>query len=176
MKKFSFSTFEVAFCTILIGFLLGVVLYCVLAPSAHATAPPPAAAQVSPEKAYEAKTFQAIVLRVIDGDTVRVHVEAWKGSPVEDVSVRVRGIDTPESHAPPGKCPAEVKLGRAAAVFGHTLTMAGDVVQLKDVWNDKYGGRVDAVLLLPDGRDWGQIMLSTKHAAPYDGGKKRSWC
>ena len=121
-------------------------------------------------------TYDAIVVRVIDGDTVIVTVPAWASTPFATRSVRIYGIDTPESHMPPGKCAAEVALGQAAANYGKTLTKAGDKVRIGFVGDDKYGGRIDATLQLPNGHDWGATMITTKHAAPYDGATKQSWC
>src|SRR3546814_10238300 len=45
----------------------------------------------------------AEVVRVIDGDTLKLKVHIWLGQTVE-VDVRVAGIDTPELR---GKCPSE---------------------------------------------------------------------
>lgn len=123
-----------------------------------------------------ALTFQGVVTKVTDGDTVKVHVPTWEQTPFSDQSLRVFGIDTPESHKPPAKCALEITRGKAAAVYARTLLQPGQVVTFVYHGQDKYGGRIDADIILPDGRDWGSIMITNKYAAPYAGGTKQSWC
>lgn len=123
--------------------------------------------------------YQATVVRVVDGDTVLVEVPAWAATPFHRMSVRVVGIDTPERRRPPAKCAAEVKLGLAASAFAHTLVEPGAAVTIGYVGLDKYGGRIDATLTLPDGRDWGATMIAQGLARPYglNGNlHKSSWC
>lgn len=121
------------------------------------------------------QTYQATVVRVVDGDSVIVSVPAWAATPFGTMSVRISGIDTPESRKPPAKCKAEVALGKAASAYAKTLVQPGAPVVLTLKGWDKYF-RLDGALTLPDGRDWGSVMLVGGYAAPYDGGKKRSWC
>jgi micrococcal nuclease len=100
------------------------------------------------------------VLRVIDGDTVEV---AYKG---RTESVRVIGIDTPETVDPSG--PVECWGPRASAEAERFL--AGERVQLRF---DKSQGRRDtydrllAHVVVPGGGDFGQWMISRGHAAEY---------
>ena len=44
------------------------------------------------------------------------------------------------------------------------------------VKDDKFGGRVDAGILLADGRDFARAMMDAGHARPYAGGRRESWC
>jgi micrococcal nuclease len=62
----------------------------------------------------------------------------WEGG------VRVLGVDTPEIR---GECPEESDKALAARDFVREL-LVGELVLLADVQHDKYGGRVDAVVLL----------------------------
>jgi endonuclease YncB( thermonuclease family) len=117
----------------------------------------------------------AVVLKVIDGDTLGVDVPAWAGTPFHEWSVRIAEIDTPEKARPPAKCRSEVALGQAASAFAKTLLKAGDRVVLVYTGHDKYF-RLDGRVILPDGRDFAATMIAAGCAAPYDGGKKRSWC
>jgi len=118
----------------------------------------------------------AKVIRVVDGDSVVVEVESWKNTPFSIQSVRISGIDTPESRKPPGKCVAETKLGKKAQAFARTLAKPGDDVTFVFHSIDKYGGRIDADIILSDGRDWAHLMLSEGYAKSYDGGTKMTWC
>jgi endonuclease YncB( thermonuclease family) len=61
-----------------------------------------------------ATVVRATVVQVLDGDTVKVRVPAWRETPFEVLSVRVLGIDTPETHAALAKCPLELERGKAA--------------------------------------------------------------
>lgn len=120
-------------------------------------------------------TYHGIVDHVVDGDTVKVKFPAWARSPFSLLSVRVAGIDTPEHVKPPAKCDAEVMLGKQALAFAKTLAQPGDKIKVRYVGMDKYF-RIDAAVVLPDGRDWGKIMIAQKYARPYSGGTKGSWC
>lgn len=122
-----------------------------------------------------AQSYPATLVRVVDGDSAIVNVPAWAGTPFATMSVRISGIDTPESRKPPAKCAAEVDLGKAASAFAKTLVKPGDAVTLTYRGRDKYS-RVDGAITLPDGRDWATVMLKSGHAKPYGGGTKESWC
>ena len=114
----------------------------------------------------------AHVVRVIDGDTVAVEAHIWLGQKL-DVNVRLRGIDAPEigSHA---RCDSERdKANQAKAVLA-SLVEDRDV-KLVEIGTDKYGGRVDAHILV-DGRDVGDLMIEKHLARAYDGGRKTPWC
>lgn len=119
--------------------------------------------------------FPAIVVRGVDGDTLRVSVPAWAGTPFDPIDVRISGIDTPESRKPPAKCKAEVALGKAASAFAKTLVKPGDAVTLTVAGADKFF-RLDGSIALPDGRDWATVMLGTGMARPYAGKTKPDWC
>lgn len=53
----------------------------------------------------------AEVIKIVDGDTVKVRAHIWVDQTVE-ISVRLRGIDAPELYRP--KCAAEKTLARTA--------------------------------------------------------------
>ena len=145
----------------MIRFLAALALACALAA-------PTAAAPTG-------QTYTATVVRVVDGDSVVVAIPAWAATPFGTISVRIAGIDTPESRKPPAKCAAEVVLGKAASAFAKGLVKPGDAVVVTYQGLDKYA-RVDGALTLPDGRDWAAVMLGNGMARAYDGGTKSSWC
>ncbi len=116
---------------------------------------------------------RAHVVRVIDGDTARVEARIWVGQTIT-TSVRLAGIDAPEigSHA---HC--DFERGKADDAKAYLESLIGDRdVQLTDIRNDKYGGRVDARILLADGRDVSELMLKQNLAMAYGGGRKTPWC
>ena len=112
------------------------------------------------------------VVRVIDGDTIRVRARIWLGQEVE-TNVRLRGVDTPEMHS---RCDWERAQAQRATQFVEDRLTQGTEVALTDISRDKYGGRVVARLIGPDGQDLSQALLATDMAHPYEGGHKRRWC
>jgi len=85
--------------------------------------------------------------------------------------VRLRNADTPEIK---GKCASEKALAQQARSFA--LQLVGKVVTLEDVKVDKYARRVDAYVIMPDGRDLGRALIAAGLARPYSGGKRAGWC
>jgi micrococcal nuclease len=86
--------------------------------------------------------------------------------------VRIRGIDTPELHS---TCAAEKAMAEAARQ--RLTTIAVGAVNLSNVMDDKYGGRVDADVANAAGVDLKGAMLATGLAHPYDGkGARADWC
>lgn len=109
---------------------------------------------------------------IFDGDTFAAHVKLENGISVS-LSIRILGIDTPEIH---GECESEIKAAFKARDKLVTLLPENSVVQLSDIKDDKYLGRIDANVKLSDGRDVGKIMLQEKLARKYTGGKRQKWC
>lgn len=113
------------------------------------------------------------VTRVVDGDTIEVDLP---GLPPElaRVKVQVRGVDAPET-ATTAKCPKERKAGEAAADLTKALIAGADEVTIRDpVW-DKWGGRIQADVLI-DGRLLARALIEAGHGRPYQGGKREGWC
>ena len=115
----------------------------------------------------------AHVIRVIDGDTVAVEAQIWINQRI-NVDVRLAGIDAPEigSHA---RCDFERDKADAAKAYLASLIEDRDV-KLAQIETDKYGGRVDARIVLDDGRDVSDLMLKKRLAMAYEGGRKIPWC
>jgi micrococcal nuclease len=86
---------------------------------------------------------RAQVLRVVDGDTIRVRLDG------RTERVRYIGVDTPESVKPdtPVQCFAKrASAANAALVAGQTVRLVGDVEQ-----RDRYGRLLAYVYREPDG-------------------------
>ena len=115
--------------------------------------------------------IRAEVIRVIDGDTIAVRADIWIGQSVA-TSVRIRGIDTPELR---GRCPEEKAL--AAAARDLLAELAGPVVSIGNIENDKYGGRVVADIRSGAGLDLARVMIARGYARAYSGrGPRVDWC
>lgn len=124
--------------------------------------------------AAAANPYDYTVVRVLDGDTVVVEAP-W--SPAElgkEISLRVMGIDTPEKGGR-AKCPKEAALGEKATAFAKEKIKPGQIVQVNLISWDKFGGRIDADVLLA-GKNFGQMQIEAGLARPYKGEAKSDWC
>jgi micrococcal nuclease len=111
------------------------------------------------------------VLEVIDGDTFLARAKVWPGHEVT-VSVRLRGIDTPERK---GKCDSEIKAAEEARL-ALEFALSGAPVQIRNISGDKYFARVIADAGNSDVRDAAAFMLGIDLARPYEGGRRQGWC
>lgn len=120
------------------------------------------------------KVYRYQVTRIYDGDTFFIVMD---GLPPElaEIGVRVRGIDTPELR---GKCDSERQRAKAATQFTYNLIKTHDrVVYLTNLQWDKFGGRVDADVLIGEARiPLASMLVQYGHARPYLGGKRAGWC
>jgi len=99
------------------------------------------------------------VLDVVDGDTVRLD---YRGG----VSVRIIGIDTPETVSPsvPDECGGQAASSAARTLLtGKSVSMAFDPTQDRA---DRYG-RPLVYLQVPGVGDFGRAMIQRGHAAEY---------
>ena len=113
----------------------------------------------------------ALVVDVIDGDTVLVRARIWLGQEVE-TPVRLDGVDTPELR---GKCQAARRLAREARAFVQAR-VGGRQVILRDIQYGKYAGRVVARIQTPDGDDLADALIAAGLGHAYDGAARAPWC
>ena len=114
------------------------------------------------------------MVKVVDGDTVRVDASADMPPELASIAVRLRDVDTPEKGRW-AKCEAEKQAAAAATAFTKdAISNAGSIVVRDPSWG-KYGGRVIANLVL-DGRTLSALLIEAGHGRAYDGGKRKSWC
>ncbi len=121
----------------------------------------------------DASVISATVVRIIDGDTIKVDAHPWPGWTVR-INVRVKLIDTPEKGWR-GKCPAEKAKGAKASQLTAKLAPVGSRVRLWGIAKGKFGGRVLAHIETVFG-DLGQHLISAGLARAYHGGKRKGWC
>ena len=110
---------------------------------------------------------------IIDGDTFIADVLLQDKTQVKSVSVRLRNVDTPEIH---GQCDFEIERANAAKQRLAELIPVGSVIEITNIKNDKYQGRIDANVFDKKGRDVGSILVKEKYGRAYSGGKRESWC
>jgi endonuclease YncB( thermonuclease family) len=119
-------------------------------------------------------TYDAVLTRVIDGDTVAFQA-TWLPDPLKkELSVRVFGVDTPEKGFR-AKCPEEDARGQAATAFTKAQINASQKRQIVLMDWDKYGGRVLGDILL-DGKSLRMMLINNGFAREYYGEAKTSWC
>ena len=113
------------------------------------------------------------VTYIIDGDTFVGDILLADKTEVMSVKVRLRNVDTPELH---GACESEIRRAEYAKQRLGELIPVGSTVEIKNVKNDKYAGRIDANVYDSANRDVGQVLVKEKVGRAYNGGKRRSWC
>jgi endonuclease YncB( thermonuclease family) len=110
--------------------------------------------------------YPAKVLDWHDGDTAHIDVDlgfsqraaayTLTGSP--QLSCRIYGINAPE---------LATDAGKAAHTYAQTLCPPGTIVTVVSHSWDKYGGRWDGTITLPDGTDFAAAMLAAGQAVPF---------
>ena len=106
----------------------------------------------------DASLGRAQVLRVVDGDTIRVRLDG------RTERVRYIGVDTPESVKPgtPVQCFAKrASAANAALVAGRSVRLVGDVER-----RDRYGGLLAYVYREPDGAFVNARLVRDGYARP----------
>lgn len=114
-----------------------------------------------------------VVKYIVDGDTFIGDVLLADGIEVMSVSVRLANVDTPEIH---GQCDEEISRAKYAKQRLEELIPVGSTVEISNIKNDKYPGRIDANVYDSAGRDIGVVLVREKVGRKYHGGKRQSWC
>jgi endonuclease YncB( thermonuclease family) len=113
------------------------------------------------------------IKNVVDGDTISTTLAL--PCPLCNVSVRILGIDTPETSYL-AKCPAEKAKGLEAKAFVKMLVGNEKTMTVSGIKWDKYGGRIDGIVVIAN-VDVGAELLKNNLARPYTGvGPKSNWC
>jgi endonuclease YncB( thermonuclease family) len=107
-----------------------------------------------------------------DGDTIYVAIPGLPDE-IANMSVRVRGVDTPEMR---GQCESEKQLAQMARDYARQRLKAAKSVQFCEPEWGRYGGRVVASVRI-DGSPLDLELINQGLARPYDGKTKRQpWC
>ena len=109
---------------------------------------------------------------IVDGDTF-AGVVTLDGDIDITVRVRILDIDTPEIHS---DCEFEREMAARARSRLGELIPVGSVVELDNIKDDKYLGRIDATVTDASGRNIGDVMVTEGLARRYNGGRRRPWC
>lgn len=108
-----------------------------------------------------------------DSDTITVDIKNVPALIGKKISVRVKGIDSPEVK---GKLPCEKEAARTAKKLVESLLKKAKRIDLEEVDRDKYFRILAKVKV--DGQDLSQILLKNNLAYNYNGGTKEklNWC
>lgn len=117
---------------------------------------------------WKDKVFRAEVVKVTDGDTIKVKFKRF--TDVWVVSLRIYGIDTPETRR--SKTELEGRAGKCLTEFVKSMMVKKVKVRFHN-W-DAFGGRYLAELYVK-GESLGDVLLRKRYAKPYFGGRKLSW-
>jgi len=112
--------------------------------------------------------MEAVVERVVDGDTIKVVLVGDMPELFREESVRLRHCDTPEKHDPR---PDVAELAIQATDYTASRIAPGQHITLREVGFDKYGGRLLADVEV-DGVNLCRSLIDAGLAHPYEGGKK----
>jgi endonuclease YncB( thermonuclease family) len=119
-------------------------------------------------------TYDAVITRVIDGDTVAFQAPFLPAPLKPELSIRVFGVDTPEKGFR-AQCPSEAQRGEAASAFTKQMIANSQQRQIVLMDWDKYGGRVLGDVIL-NGISLRQQLIANGFAREYYGEAKTSWC
>lgn len=119
-------------------------------------------------------TYDAVITRVIDGDTVAFQAPFLPAPLKPELSIRVFGVDTPEKGFR-AQCESENARGQAATAFTKAAIAQATKRQIVLMDWDKYGGRVLGDILLND-QSLRQMLIANGYAREYYGEAKTSWC
>jgi endonuclease YncB( thermonuclease family) len=119
-------------------------------------------------------TYDAVITRVIDGDTVAFQADFLPEPLKKELSIRVFGVDTPEKGFR-AACPSEAQRGESASAFTKQAVSQATKRQVVLMDWDKYGGRVLGDVLL-NGQSLRAMLIQKGFAREYYGEAKTSWC
>lgn len=105
------------------------------------------------------RLYSAVVVRVVDGDSVLLDLDLGFYIRAR-LSCRLAGVNAIEL-SDPGGSEARTYLAR--------LLPVGTVVRVASLNADKYAGRFDGRIALPDGRDASEAMVADGYAANWNG-------
>ena len=119
-------------------------------------------------------TYDAKIVRAIDGDTIVIEAPYQPAPLKPELGVRIFGVDTPEKSFR-AKCESEKKRGEQASVFVKDVIAGTKKHQVVLYDWDKFGGRVLGDILL-DGMSLRDLLIKNSFARAYFGDAKQSWC
>jgi endonuclease YncB( thermonuclease family) len=110
--------------------------------------------------------YSAIIRNVHDGDSITVDLDQGLGTWKHGLALRLYGCNAQELGQPGG---GEARDNLAALLPVGTRVTVRSYKADRDLSQDKYGGRYDAAVTLPDGRDLVALLIAQQWVAAWDG-------
>ena len=110
------------------------------------------------------------LVSVYDGDTITVNIEGWPDIIGHRISIRLKGVDTPEIR---DSRESIKEKARQAKMFVVEKLRSSSIIKLQNLERDKYF-RIAADVYV-DGQKLSEILLEKGLAKKYDGGTKPEW-
>lgn len=127
---------------------------------------------IAANKTYGPDVIVHNIVSVYDGDTFRANIDNWPDIIGKNMSIRVKGVDTPELRG--AECASEKALGYKAKAFTKNMLMNGKRIELRGLGRGKYFRLIADVWV--DDVSLTAALLKNGLAYAYDGGTKQSWC
>ena len=119
-------------------------------------------------------TYDAKIVRAIDGDTIVIAAPYLPAPLKPELGVRIFGVDTPEKgHR--AQCAQEDQKAQLASKWTTQLISQGGKIQVTLYAWDKFGGRVLGDILV-NGQSVRAGLIANGLAREYYGDAKLSWC
>lgn len=115
------------------------------------------------------------IIKVLDGDTVRIEAPYLPDPLPKHLDIRIIGIDTPEKGGR-AKCESERQKSKSAKEFVSNYINSNSEYKIEFIKWDKFGGRIDGDVIFLNGEKLSQILIAKNFARSYFGGKKSGWC
>jgi len=113
----------------------------------------------------------AYIEEVYDGDTFFMDFEQIHPLFGKHIGISILNLDTPETRT---RNKEEKAFGLVAKAWAKKLLYEATLVTLENCSRDKYGGRVDADVII-DGQNFADIMKEKKLGYAYRGKKRKDW-
>lgn len=126
------------------------------------------------QKTPQGVMYDAVILKVSDGDTVVISAPFLPAPLKPQLAVRIFGVDTPEKGFR-AQCESENQRGNAASEYTKTFVKSTKKHQVVLYAWDKFGGRVLGDIIL-DGNSLRTGLIANGYAREYFGEAKQSWC
>ena len=110
------------------------------------------------------------VVDVFDGDSFRCNIYSLPAIVGDNISIRVKGVDTPEIR---GKSDYEKRLARDARDFTERLLENAHEIMLINIERGKYFRLLAGVLV--DGCNLADALINASLGRPYSGGTRQPW-
>lgn len=110
------------------------------------------------------------IVKIYDGDTIKVNINHWPPAVGKELAIRIRGIDTPEIRT---SCNKEKELAYKARDRLQELISEANNVILRDIERGKYFRLVAYVYL--DNVNVNRTLIEEGLAVPYNGGARKGW-